>query len=281
MGKLKQALFLTRNLFLCEWANKRTNIGFLLGMVIPFYWLDGFLKYVSDYGAPVNVLEAFIVVVQTPRSIIFFVIGWLLVVADAPFANGNTYFSLCRTNKKLWNCASTLYMAGQSVLYIFAMALPMAAASAFHGFAGKMWSSPVYALTKNTGHGYSGEYDVVFNRIGMMRSMNVCQAFFVTALCLGLYLFAVGQLLYTFNFLFRSIVGMSATFLVHITGYLTAWGGYRRFSLTACAIAADYADDYGMHIQPIVKLLGFIMVCILLQNILAKNADFRTDIKEQ
>jgi len=281
MGKLKQVLSLTGNLFLCEWANKRANMGFLLGMVIPFYWLDGFLKYVKDYGEPVNVLEAFIVIVQAPRSIILLVMGWLLVVADAPFANGNTCFSLCRTNKRIWNCASSLYMAGQSALYIFVMALPMVAVLAYCGFTGKMWSSPVYSLTKNTGRGYSTEYDVVFNRIGMMRSMNVCQAFGVTALCLGLYLFALGQLLYTFNLLLRSIAGMACTLLVHITGYLTAWGGYRSLSLTACAIAADYVDDHGMHIQPVVKLFGFIAACILLQNVLVKNADLRSDIKEQ
>jgi len=281
MGKLKQALFLTRTLFLCEWANKRTIIGFMLGMVIPFYWLDGFLKYVNDYGEPVNILEAFIVIVQAPGSIIFLAAGWLLVVADAPFTNGNTYFSLYRTKRRIWNGAASLYMAGQSVLYIFVMALPMALALTSRGFAGKMWSSPVYALTKNTGYGYSSEYDVVFSRIGMMRSLNVCQAFFVTALCLGLYLFALGQLLYTINLLLRSIAGLSVTFLVHITGYLAAWGGYRGLSLTACAIAADYVDDYGMHIQPIVKLLGFIAVCVLLQTVLVKKADFRADIKEQ
>lgn len=280
IGQPKQSFALARNLFFCEWAQLRTVMGFLLGMVMPFYWLHDFLQYAADYGEPVNVLEAFIVIVQAPRGILLFVLGWLIIAADAPFANGHTYFSLCRTSYRTWNGAASFYMAGQSLLYVLGMALPMVAKSAFYGFIGRMWSSPVYALAKNIGAGYSEEYHVVFDRIGMMRGMDVFEAFFVTALCLWLYLFALGQLLYTFNLLFRSMTGMAGALFIHVGGYLAAWGQYRGFSLTACAVAADYVDDGGMDIQPIVKLAGFIVFCMLLQAAAIKKADFLRESSE-
>ena len=100
MRKLQSILQITKNLLLYEWSDKRVIMGFLAGVTVPFYWLKNFLDYVAAVGEPVNILEAFLVVEHEYKSVMFLVLGWFLIVSDAPFVNGNTYYSLCRTKKR-------------------------------------------------------------------------------------------------------------------------------------------------------------------------------------
>ena len=87
MGRLKQIFYMTKTTFVEEWHNKRVIMGFLLGIALFGYWLNLFLQYVLDIGEPVNILEAFIVVEHHHKSILFLVVGWLLIISDAPFIN--------------------------------------------------------------------------------------------------------------------------------------------------------------------------------------------------
>lgn len=281
MGKCKQFFSLTRNLFCWEWANKRTIMGFLLGMVIPFHWIKDFLEFLKDFGEPVNVLEAFIVLIQTPRNILLYMAGWLLIVSDAPFVNKNTHYSLYRTTRRTWINSSQLYLFGQSVLYTALIALPAVLAVSPHGFVGKMWSSPVYALAKDIHFEYSRKYHVLFPGMEMMRNMNVVQAFFLTALCFLLYLLVLAEILYTFNLLLGSIFGVVCTLLIYISGYLFAADGSPLHSLMSYSVAVNFVNDRGMQTKPISTMLFAIGVGVLLQNLFCKNVDFRTNIQEE
>lgn len=276
MGKGKSVFVLARNLFCSEWANKRTVMGFLLGMALPGYWLSNYMNYVKDCGEPVNVLEAFIVIAQLPGSLVLVMLGWLLIVSGAPFVNGNTYYSLCRGGRRAWNGASFLYLLVQSVIYLAFMALPMVLFSLPVGFAGKMWSSPVYMLAKDVQFVIESKYHILFPQIGMMQGMNVVQAFFATTLCLMLYLLILGELLYTFSLLLGGIWGVVCTFLVHISGCFMGKGG-----LSYYAVAANHVDGGGLEVKPVAVMLAVLGVCVLLQNLLIKTVDFKGRPQEE
>ena len=83
-----------KGMFRQEQRNVRVIMGYLLGFAIVGYWMSGFLRYAADTGEPVNILEAFCVVEQHYVNMLFLVLGWLLVVADAPFMKGNIYLLL-------------------------------------------------------------------------------------------------------------------------------------------------------------------------------------------
>ena len=83
--KWQSILHLTKNLLLYEWNDKRVIIGFLTGMTVPFFWLRNFLDYAAGTGEPVNILEAFPVVVHEYKTVMFLALGWFLVISPLPY----------------------------------------------------------------------------------------------------------------------------------------------------------------------------------------------------
>ena len=137
---------MTKTTFLEEQRNKRVIMGFILGLALFGYWLNNFVQYALDTGEPVNILEAFIVVEHHQKTLLFLVLGWLLIISDAPFIKRNTYLMLCRSSRKTWDIAMLQYIIIQAFLYVTGIAVVSVVVSTFLGYSGNMWSSPVYNL---------------------------------------------------------------------------------------------------------------------------------------
>lgn len=168
MGRIKPVFYMTKTTFLEEWHNKRVIMGFLLGIALFGYWLSLFLQYALDIGEPVNVLEAFVVVEHHYKSILFLVVGWLLMISDAPFVKKNTYLSLYRSSRKKWNAAMLQYIMIQAFLYVAGIAAVSVSVSTLLGFWGNMWSSPVYHLAMDTGNHLGVKYNITFPWVNVM-----------------------------------------------------------------------------------------------------------------
>ncbi|RKJ46929.1 hypothetical protein D7X98_01180 [bacterium 1XD8-76] len=276
MRKLQSILQITKNLLLYEWSDKRVIMGFLAGVTVPFYWLKNFLDYVAAVGEPVNILEAFLVVEHEYKSVMFLVLGWFLIVSDAPFVNGNTYYSLCRTKKRSWNLTMVFYILVQAALYTAGVALPMVMASLPWGFVGKMWSSPVYLLSQDFTLSRSEEYGIRFLQRDMMRSMNVLQAFLATVLCFFLYLVLTGLILYTGNLLLGGIWGLAIAFVVHVGGLGMRFLGQIRFALMGYASPGNFADAGGIHlVRPVAVMVVLAAALVAIQCCLIDKVDFK------
>lgn len=276
MKRIQSILHITGNLLLYEWSDKRVIMGFLAGMAVPLYWLKNFLDYAAGTGEPVNILEAFLVVEHEYKSVMFLVLGWFLIVSDAPFINGNTYYSLCRTKKRSWNITMVFYILVQAALYTAGVVLPMIIASLPRGFAGKMWSSPVYMLSQDYALRRSAEYGISFLQRDMMRGMNVPQAFFATALCFFLYLVLTGFILYTGNLLLGGIWGIAIAFIVHAGGAGLRFLGRTGLALAEYASPGNFADAGGVHLaRPVAVMAVLAAALVVMQCCLIGKVDFK------
>ncbi len=105
MDKAMQPIRIAKHAFWAECWDKRVIMGFILGMALFGYWMHFFLQFVWESGEPVNILESFIVVEHHNKTMLFLSLGWLLVVADAPFLKGNTYLALYRGSRErnIWH----------------------------------------------------------------------------------------------------------------------------------------------------------------------------------
>ena len=231
MGKAGQVLGITKNMLRQEQGEKRAVMGFLLGIALLGWRLQLFLKYAADMGEPVNILEAFVVVVHLYKNMLFLPLGWLLLVADAPFVKGNAYLVLHRCGRKVWNLGMLLYIAVQAFLYAACLALVSVLASSPLGFAGNMWSSPVYDLAMGRAESAAMEAGIDFSWPNIMEAMHVPEAFFLTLLFLWLYLMTLGMLLYVCTLLLKGIFAILAVFGVQIGGFLLQEGMSPQFSL--------------------------------------------------
>ena len=264
-----------KGMFWQEQRSGRVIMGYLLGYAIMGYWMSGFLRYAADTGEPINILETFCVVEQHYVNMLFLVLGWLLVVADAPFMKGNIYLLLYRCGRKRWNMGMFFYILMQAFLYTAAMAAFTIIISSFFGFVGNMWSSPVYSLARDVTNNIGAKYNITFPWLVMMQVMSVPQAFAVTVLFLYLYLAFMGVLLYAAALLFSGIAGMVAVIGVHLTGYLRMMDGYTETSLLARAVPGNFIDGTLSYWQYAVLFLGLIAVLMVLSSVLVKKMEFQ------
>lgn len=265
-----------KGMFRQEQRNVRVIMGYLLGFAIVGYWMSGFLRYAADTGEPVNILEAFCVVEQHYVNMLFLVLGWLLVVADAPFMKGNIYLLLYRCGRKRWNMGMFFYILMQAFFYTAAMAAFTIIISSFLGFVGNMWSSSVYSLARDVTNNIGAKYNITFPWLVMMNVMSVPQAFAVTFLFLYLYLAFMGVLLYAAALLFSGIAGMVAVIGVHLTGYLRMMDGYTETSLLARAVPGNFIDGTLSYWQSAALFLALIVVLMVLSSIFVKKIEFQS-----
>lgn len=264
-----------KGMFWQEQRSGRVIMGYLLGYAIMGYWMSGFLRYAADTGEPINILETFCVVEQHYVNMLFLVLGWLLVVADAPFMKGNIYLLLYRCGRKRWNMGMLFYILMQAFLYTAAMAVFTIIISSFFGFAGNMWSSPLYSLALDAANSIGVRYNITFPWLAMMKTMSVPQAFAVTFLFLYLYLAFMGALLYAAALLFSGIAGMAVVMGGHLAGYLRMMDGYTETSLLARAVPGNFIDGTLSYWQSAVLFLGLIAVLMVLSSVLVKKMEFQ------
>jgi hypothetical protein len=168
------------------------------------------------------------------------------------------------------------YILMQAFLYTAAMAVFTIIISSFFGFAGNMWSSPVYSLAHDVTNNIGAKYNITFPWLTMMKVMSVPQAFAVTFLFLYLYLAFMGALLYAAALLFSGIAGMVAVMGVHLTGYLRMMDGYTETSLLARAVPGNFIDGTLSYWQSVALFLALIVVLMVLSSIFVKKIEFQS-----
>lgn len=281
MDRIKQVFYMTKTTFLEEQRNKRVIMGFILGFALFGYWLNNFVQYALDTGEPVNILEAFIVVEHHQKTLLFLVLGWLLIISDAPFIKRNTYLMLCRSSRKTWDIAMLQYIIIQAFLYVTGIAVVSVVVSTFLGYSGNMWSSPVYNLAMDTANHLGVKYNITFPWANIMEVMSVPQAFMITFVFLFIYLVLIGSLLYVCNLLLKEIYGILIVFGIQISGYLLQQEGFTQLSIMAKAIPGYCVDGNGGQWKVIVMFGTIILILVLITLWLIGRVDFKDAMEEE
>lgn len=279
MNKMKDILRICIYQFRIQMGSKRVWMGYLLGAVIIMKPSFGYLVYADSLKQPVNVLEAFVIAGNDYNTAMFLVLGWLLVVSDAPFVNSNSLNLIYRTNKENWNRAMALYIFCQAVIYYSLLAGCTMLFSAKNGFFSDIWSGPLIELTGNVNK--ITEFNVYFPYRSFIKEISVFQAFLCTWLLCFLYGLILGLLLYTFNLFSNQLAGAAAVFLFHFSGYEIMKEGFMiliRYSLLARSIAVlQMGEDLGITFH---GTLSVYAVIIFMLNGMSKKIVKFTDFKE-
>ncbi len=267
---------IARETFWQERRDGRVVMGYLLGLAMTAYFADNFLKYALELEEPVNILETFCVVENSCTNLLFLSLGWIFVIADAPFVKNSTYLLLYRCGRKRWNRGMLLYLFGQAFFYTACLAAFTVVFSSSRGFAGDVWSSPAYFLTTDLGKNIAVKHHASFSQAMLMKSMTVPQVFALSFLFMVLYLAFLGALLYVCNLLMPGILGALATLGVHMLGYLQRMEGDSRFSLLAQAVPGNLMDGSLRYWNSAALFLGLIAAEVFLTVIFVNKVDFKT-----
>lgn len=220
---MRKAVMIAKEMLRQELGSARVIMGYLLGMTFLALGLNDFFGYAAEIGEPVNICEAFIVTENQGIAGGFWVLGYLVVIADAPFVGENTWLLLYRSGRRSWNTGMLLYVFAQTFVYTACFAVVSVAVSMIYGFAGKMWSSPVYLLATGTSDAVAEKYHIFFEGEAMMRQMTVPQAFGITFVYLLCYFVFLGVLLYVCNLVSGGFWGLVAVAVVHLGGVILSF----------------------------------------------------------
>lgn len=251
---MSKVILITRGILRQESKSVRVIMGYLLGLTLLTTGLYDFLRYIMEIKEPVNILEAFIVTENQSMAGRFWVLGYLLIIADAPFVKENTCMILYRSGRRVWSMGMVFYVLIQAFLYTACFAVASVAVSVPYGFSGRLWSSPVYLLSTNTSEAIARKYNVYFEGVAMMKHMTVLQAFGITFLYMLCYLALIGVLLYVCCLVLGGFWGLVAVVAAHLGGVIISFFTKLPWS------PVHYIDGAGGHWKYPCIFLAFILI---------------------
>lgn len=278
MNKIQTIIKLCLYEFRIEIHSKRVLLGYLVGIVIILKQAVGYMVYAKEIGMSVNVLEAFVISGNNYNTVMFLVLGWLLIISDAPFVNSNSTFLIYRTERKIWNYAMILYILIQGVCYYAVIAISSIFISISNGYFANIWSTAIIRLSSN--ENTVNAMEVYFPYQSFMKQESIFEAFVITwTLCL-LYGIILTMVLYVFNLFTNQIVGTVIAFLFHFLGYELMKEGFMiviKYSLLARSVPVLLiGNDLGVTLQQSYGVSAvLVVVLILISNKIVRYVDFK------
>lgn len=223
--------------FQVQMKSKRTWLGYMVGIVLIINHSFSYIQYAQDIGESINVLEPFLVAANNPNTIVFLILGWLLVISGVPFIDHISYYAIYRTKRKTWNCAMILYICLQAVLYYLILLVVTILTSMKNGYFANIWSYTIRKVISNVGN----EYNINFPYEAFVSGESVYVSVIHTlALAVG-YAVLMGLLTYIVSLISKRNIGPVIGVLFHFLGYEIMKEGLGitiNFSLLARSIPA-------------------------------------------
>ena len=267
---MSKVIIIFKGMLRQEMSSIRVTMGYILGITFLALGLNDFFGYVKEIKESVNICEAFIITASQGMAGRLWVSGYLLVIADAPFVKANTYITLYRSGRRVWNVGMLFYVQMQAFFYTMCFAAVSVAVSAPFSFTGRIWSSPVYMLATETSGTIAGKYNVYFDGMAMMKYMTVLQAFGITFLYMFCYLAFIGVLLYVCSLVLGSFWGLAVVAVVHLGGICISF----LTKLPRCPVS--YVDGAGSHWKYPCIFLALILIMTIVSLFAAERVDIQT-----
>ena len=118
--------------------SKRVLIGYLIGVMAALKAAYLYGEYASNH--PIQIFEPWLMNFRSLADITIMLVGFILVVADAPFVDSRSLLTIYRTSRGNWYDGLCLYVLVQGIIY-FALSLTASCIYTIpHGDIQNQWS---------------------------------------------------------------------------------------------------------------------------------------------
>lgn len=118
--------------------SKRVLIGYLIGVMAALKAAYLYGEYASNH--PIQIFEPWLMNFRSLADITIMLVGFILVVADAPFVDSRSLLTIYRTSRGNWYDGLCLYVLVQGIIY-FALSLTASCIYTIpHGYIQNQWS---------------------------------------------------------------------------------------------------------------------------------------------
>lgn len=173
-------------------------------------------------GMQTGIFDAFILLSNERFQVTLLMIGFLIVIADAPFVDSRTYYVLIRSSGSRWRHSMTAYIALQVFIYegiaLFGSMIPCV----IGGNPGVLneWSEVLQIMQNAMPEIAVSKYDLPIIGNGILKSFSVVQALFHSFILNSAYLFLLGLVIFAGNLNSRLPLGNIIAVGIHLIGML-------------------------------------------------------------
>lgn len=203
-----------------EFHKPRIFAGYLLGISQSAFLAWNYVRFSS--GMDIQFMEPFLMLMNNWYSYTLVMLGYFIVIADAPFIDNLSQLVMVRAgSKRKWGQAMCLYMLFQAVFYLGLCAL-ISFAVCIHGscVSGNEWSKPLRVIMQVQPASAIQDYGFVFFSAKVLEIWRPYMAFFHCFCLTVLYLYSFALILFGLNLLSDFPVGSFGILLLHFVGVL-------------------------------------------------------------
>lgn len=264
----------------------RIIIGYMLGICQVLSVTIRYVRYSAGLG--IQMAEPFVLYMNHWAFLTFVMLGYFIIVSDAPFVDSLSANLLIRgKTRRTWTAAMLLYMLIQAVAYWGVLAV----SAVIFGFLGKgslenQWSETLRIFIEVTGDRGMEEYGLVPFSGNIMGVWKPYEAVLIICILGILYVYCMAVLMFALNLKTSHPVGSLAVISVHFYGVLLIKNPVLvpvRYSLLANAIL-EYHDGSipGMGIPYSIGIhLVLLALFLLLTKAVSKKCDYRMAVGDR
>lgn len=278
MNGLRKIIYIFIGQLLDSLSSVRVWIGYLIGITIA---LRGAYSYSGFAGERVfQLFEPFISNFTSIGSVTFMLIGFVIIISDAPFINNRSTLALYRTSRGQWFWGMSIYIFVHAIFYYIFSFLASCLWVLRSAYTENIWSSMMKQLVKSPPEEAIYKWRIVPPDESIILRYSPNQAMLHTVLLALFYCIIIAIVIFLFNSAFNRAVGTAIAAAIHIIGFIMAFDNFNyvlgRFSLIYNSMFLIVGTSDTIHLSSS-YLLEALVLCILLfcgPSIL-RRADFR------
>lgn len=284
MRGLKKIIYIFTGQFLDSLVNVRVLIGYLIGITIA---LKGAYSYMGFAGERVfQIFEPYLSNFTSIGQITFMLVGFIIIISDAPFVNNRSTLALYRSSRGQWFYGMSIYIFIHSFLYFCTGLVASSLLVMRQGYVNNIWSNMMKQLVKAPSEEAIVKWKLSPPKAPIINQYLPVQALIHTMVLLLLYSVIIAIIIFLFNAVFNRAIGTATAGAVHIIGFMMAFdgmvGAFSQWSLFYNGIFMFVAQsgNNGLISSYLLMLLALCILFFCGPGML-KRADFRYSSGEQ
>jgi hypothetical protein len=217
--RLRQILSLSFNQILDWFTSPRILVALALGIVFTYVDVANFMRYVAMTKESVQIFEPYIYLMSNYGSFSFILLGFVLLISDAPFVSQRSLYAVVRCTRKRWVSGMMVYILLSALIYFGIVLLASMVFVTSNAYIADIWSAPMYSLAAYQPQG-AWDIGVAFPYLEMLRVLSPAAAGFQTLALNILYGTMLGMLVFVINLNNRRLIGSFVAVGVHAVGWI-------------------------------------------------------------
>lgn len=261
-------------------------IGLAIGLIFVIRTTLGLRGFALSLDENVNILEPFILSANSSDTIFFALLGYILILSDAPFIDQRTLYTIIRSGKETWTSSIVLYILSSSFIYYVILLLGTCLCVADISFTSNMWSSPFYSLAAYSPVYAINDYGIVFSNIEFLMVSTPLIALVQSLLLPTAYLSLIGMIMFAINMNINKNLGSIVALIFHAIGYMILLESSFvniNYSLFVQSIPVFHGNgSQSITVYLSVAIFVIILMCLnIIAHILVRRCDFKEAISDK